>query len=363
MGAESHRGPVPARIWVMFIAALVVASAVGIVLGLAINWFPAQGSSIAHRIDTFWDVLLIISVPIAVIVLGTVIFAIARWRVRPGEENLDGPPTHGSTRLEIIWTAIPTLIIAGLCAYATILLLDIQEAPAKNARVVKVTGQQFAWSFEMNEGGKKIASNVLYVPVGEQVTFKVRSKDVIHDFWVPEWRLKIDAVPGITTSYSITPIKTGSFQIVCAELCGLGHAYMRQRVIVVSPAQYEAWVRRVSQAAAPAAPAGSGGTQTASVDPKQLFVAGKPDTGALACGSCHVLKAAGTSGAVGPNLDTSLASDDRAAQIKEMIVAPNKEIVKGYGPNIMPANYGQTLTAQEIDALSAYIDQSVHGGK
>ena len=139
MGEETRRGPVTTRTWMMFAAAMILASVVGIAIGLAIEWFPAQGSSVADDIDTFWDVLLIASVPVFVVVTGIVLFCVWRWRMRPGEERLDGPPIHGNTRLEIYWTAIPTIIIGTLCVYATILLLEIQEAPAKGTRVVEVT--------------------------------------------------------------------------------------------------------------------------------------------------------------------------------------------------------------------------------
>ena len=132
---------------------MVVASVVGIAIGLAINWFPAPGIDVAADIDTFWDVLLITSVPVFVIVTGVVLFSIWRWRMRPGEETLDGPPIHGNTNLEVVLdAAVPALLIAALCAYATILLLDIQEAPAKGTRVVNVTGEQFAWTFAMRRG-------------------------------------------------------------------------------------------------------------------------------------------------------------------------------------------------------------------
>jgi cytochrome c oxidase subunit II len=343
----------------MLVVVVLVASGIGIALGLAIDWFPAQGSTIAHKIDTFWDVLIIASVPIFVLVSTVVLFSIWRWRMRPGEEDLDGPPTHGSTRLEVIWTALPTIIIAGLCAYATVLLLDIQDSPARGTRVVNVTGQQFAWTFETRENGKRLLANHLVLPIGEAVQFKVHSKDVIHDFWVPEWRLKVDAVPGITTEYSLTPSKLGRYQVVCAELCGLGHAFMRQTVTIVRPAEYAAYVRKLT---APAAALAGGGATAAAPSGKQLFVAGNPQTGATSCGSCHTLAAASTTGQTGPNLDSALKADD-AAGIREMIADPGKEIAKGYGANIMPPNYAQTLTPQQLSALVTFIDQSVHGGK
>jgi len=352
----------------MLVVVVLLASAIGIALGLAIDWFPAQGSTIASKIDTFWDVLLIASVPIFVGVATVVIFSIWRWHMRPGEEELDGPPTHGSTRLEVIWTALPTIVIAGLCAYSTVLLLDIQDSPARGTRVVNVVGQQFAWTFATNENGKRIVTNRLVLPKGEAVQFKVHSRDVIHDFWVPEWRLKVDAVPGITTKYSVTPSKTGTYQVVCAELCGLGHAFMRQFVTVVEPAAYAAWVAKQTAGAGGAgaggtgAVTGAGGASAAQPDGKQLFVAGNPQTGATSCGSCHTMKAAGTSSQTGPNLDEFLKQDN-AAGIREMIVSPGKEIAKGYGANVMPPNYGQTLSPQELATLVTYIDKSVHGGK
>lgn len=355
---NSNRSSAPtAKQWAVLIALMIVASAILIAIFLVIDWFPVAGSNVSNEIDTFWDILLIVSIPIFVIVTSIMLFSVWRWRQRPGEEELDGPPIHGNAKLEVIWTAIPTVIIAALCAYAAVLLIDIQAAPAKGTRVVNVTGVQFAWSFETNEAGKKIKTNRLVVPVGEPVEFKVRSRDVIHDFWVPAWRLKVDAVPGITTSYSLTPVKTGTFDVVCAELCGLGHAYMRQTVTVLPREKYAAWV--ASQAKSAAAPAAGG--KTAAVDAKQLFVAGNPSTGATACGACHTLKAAGTNAQTGPNLSQMVAMSDSKAAIKEMIVNPNAEIVKGYSKGIMPANYAQTLTPKEVDALVNYIYDDVHG--
>jgi cytochrome c oxidase subunit 2 len=347
----------------MLVATIAVASIVGIAAGLAINWFPAQGSDVADEIDTFWDVLLITSVPVFVIVTAFVVFSIARWHMRPGEEKLDGPPIHGNTRLEVWWTLLPALLIAALCAYATILLLDIQEAPAKGTRVVNVTGEQFAWTFAMREGDKVIRANQIVLPEGEEVQFKIKAKDVLHSFWVPEWRLKVDAVPGITTDYKLTPTKTGRFQVVCAELCGLGHAFMRQFIRVGTQAQFDAWVNRATAPAGGGAPEGGaaqGGGGAAQADGKQLFTAGNQATAATACGACHTLSDAGTSSQTGPDLDAVLKGWD-AARIREAIVDPNKEIAQGFGANIMPPNYEQTLNAAQLDALVKYLQESVSG--
>src|ERR671931_57225 len=227
----------------------VIATAVGIAVGLSIHWFPPAASKQADKIDTLWDVLIIATVPIFVLVTVIVLFSVIECRMRRGEEQLDAPPIHGNTKLEVIWTALPAMLIVGLITYAYIVLHDIEKAPAAgNERHVAVTGQQFTWSFAYNEGGKKFTSPQWSLPVGESVKFDVRSKDVIHDFWVPDFRMKIDAVPGITTSYRVTPKRSaiGSHQIVCAELCGLGHAFMRSSATVMSKADFAAWVKKAS---------------------------------------------------------------------------------------------------------------------
>jgi cytochrome c oxidase subunit 2 len=288
-----------------------------------------------------------------------VAFSVIEFRMRPGEENLDGPPIHGNTKLEIIWTALPATLIVGLVTYAYIVLRDIEKAPAagKPERVVTVTGEQFTWSFAYNEGVKKFTTAQLYLPAGESVKFDVKSKDVIHDFWVPDFRMKIDAVPGITTHYRVTPKNPqaiGDHAIVCAELCGLGHAFMRQTAHILTKPNFAKWVAKMT-AAKPAAGGGAAGAAPA-VNAKQLFTQGDADTGATACGSCHTLADAGTTGQVGPDLDKVLKGKD-AAFIKQSILDPNKVIAPGYQPNIMPPNFGATLSAQQVDALVKYLSQ------
>jgi cytochrome c oxidase subunit 2 len=226
----------------------VIASVIGIAVALSINWFPKVASTQAEDIDTLFDVLIIASVPIFVLVEVVVLFSVWKFRMRPGQELEDGPPIHGNTKLEVIWTAIPALLLVGLCGYAYKVLQDIEEKP-KNEIVVNVTGQQFAWTFEYAGQKAKVSSEQLYLPEGTSVEFHVRSKDVIHDFWVPEFRQKIDAVPGITTKYRITPNRLGAYPVVCAELCGLGHSTMRQTVHVLPQQEFDSWMsRKVAQA-------------------------------------------------------------------------------------------------------------------
>src|ERR1700758_2792481 len=123
----------------------VIATAIGIPIALIIPWFPAEGSRQAHNIRTLYDVLLIASIPVFVMVETVVLFSVWKFRMRPGEELLDGPPIHGNTRLEIVWTAIPAILLVGLCSYAFLVLEDVEKAPAAPEMHVRVVGQQFAW--------------------------------------------------------------------------------------------------------------------------------------------------------------------------------------------------------------------------
>jgi cytochrome c oxidase subunit 2 len=335
-----------------------IASILGIVLGLVIDWFPTAGSKQAGPIDTLWDVLIICSVPVFVLVTTVVLFAVRDFRIRPGQEHLDGPPIHGNTRLEVIWTAVPAILLVSVCTYAYLVLHDIEKAPAAGTeRTIGVQGQQFTWTFAYNEGGKRFNSAQLYVPEGQSIRFNVTTKDVLHDFWVPAWRMKIDAVPGITTHYRITPTRLGDYPVVCAELCGLGHAFMRQTAHVLPKARFHAWVRKMTAGPGAAGGGAGGGAagQTAQVDAKKLFTQGN-QAGATACGGCHKLADAGTSGGVGPQLDAVLKGKD-AAFIRESILNPNAEIAKGFNADIMPGNYKQLLSKPEVDALVKYLQE------
>ena len=220
-----------------------IASALGIAAGLLIDWFPVSASGEAKEIDTLWDVCLIASVPVFVLVEVVVLYCVWKFRMRPGEEQIDGPPIHGNTRLEVIWTAIPAILLVALCTYAYVVLQDIEEARADTMEI-RVVGEQFAWTFfyPAEGGGEAVSSPQLYLPVDRPVNFTVQTKDVIHDFWVPAFRLKIDAVRGIDTSYRVTPDRVGTYPVVCAELCGLGHSTMRSTVRVVAGDDFERWL-------------------------------------------------------------------------------------------------------------------------
>ena len=328
-----------------------IASALGIALGILIDWFPTQASEEAERVDTLWDVLIFASVPIFVMVMVVVLYCVWRFRMKPGEEEKDGPPIHGNTRLEIIWTTIPAIILVALCSYSYVVLTDIEEADAR-ALNVRVVGEQFTWTFFYRNpnGGEEVSSPQLYVPRGQHVYFTVQSRDVIHDFWVPAFRMKIDAVPGVDTHLRVTPKTAGEYPVVCAELCGLGHAVMRQTAHVVEPAAFDAWLEKRAAGAEEGgeAPAGDeAGAGAGAPDGKAVFT----DAG---CGGCHALSDAGTSGGTGPDLDDVLAGKDDAF-IEQSIVDPSAEVAAGFSDGLMPKSYGDSLQPAELDALVKYL--------
>jgi cytochrome c oxidase subunit 2 len=337
----------------------VLAAIVGTIGALQIDWFPSQGAESAHKIDTLYDVLLIASVPIFILVMTVAIYSVLKFRARPGDMR-DGAPIHGNTRLEIFWVTVPFLMVTGLAIYGWVVLNDL-EAKQPNALNVNVTGRQFTWSFEYPDQGK-LTSTELVLPKDRPVEFKIHTMDVIHSFWVPQFRLKSDAVPGMTTKIRLTPDKVGRYQVVCAELCGLGHATMRNPVRVVPAAAFNSWVKKQKGGGAPAGPGAPSAPKKA--DGKQVFMSN-------GCGSCHTLADAGTNGTVGPKLDT-LAKDaakfgkqrhqSPTQYVKESIVKPGAFTVPGFPKGVMPSNFGQQLSGEQLDALVSYLLR-VSGGK
>jgi cytochrome c oxidase subunit II len=168
---------------------------------------------------------------------------------------------------------------------------------------------------------------------------------VIHSFWVPQFRLKSDAVPGLTTTIRVTPDKAGRYEVVCAELCGIGHSTMRQFVRVLPASEFDSWVSKQRESAGGGG-GGGGGEQAAAPDGEQLFTSS-------GCSGCHTLKAAGATAKVGPDLGK--LGDVDAKFIRTSIVDPNADVTKGYDPDIMPQDFGTKLSKEEIDALVKYL--------
>lgn len=260
-----------------FVAGL-IAVAIGIWLSYQIHWFPVQASTQAKNTDRLYHVLVIASIPIFVLVVTVILFSVWHFRMRPGEELKDGPPIHGNTRLEVFWTAIPAALLLALVSYSFVVLHENEKKPAGVPEVqIGVVGQQFFWDYEYPPsvtGGKLVKSYQLYLPEGYTVYFNMRSRDVIHAFWIPAFRLQEDVVPGITTHYRATLDRLGTYPVVCNLLCGSGHSLMRSAVHVVTPARFRAWLAAQERAGV--------GVASASARAPGAPV---PDVGALGAGA------------------------------------------------------------------------------
>jgi cytochrome c oxidase subunit II len=341
---EGEKHPVARMLAIGFIA-----SAIGVAICLLIDWFPVDASGSASQIDTLYDVLLICSVPVFILVMTIAIYSVVRFRAKPGDMG-DGPPIHGNTRLEVIWVTVPFIMVTALAIYGWIVLDDI-EASQPDEMIVNVTGQQFAWTFDYP--AQDVNSNELVLPVDQPIHFKIKTRDVLHSFWVPEFRLKSDAVPGLTTDIRLTPDRVGRYEVVCAELCGLGHSTMRQFVRVLPADDFESWAQRQAEEGGAGAPAGESGEGegggAAAAEGEQIFTA-------QGCGSCHTLAAANAQGTVGPDLGTLSNTDE--AFVRESIVEPSAKQSQGYPDGVMPSDFGDKLSREELDALVNYLLES-----
>jgi cytochrome c oxidase subunit 2 len=228
----------------MIAATVALAAAISAVM-LSINWDGQEASTAAPKIDDLLNVMIVLSSIVFSLVVVMLGYALWKFRAKPGDES-DGEPIHGNTRLEVAWTLIPTIIVLFAAGYSWKVLNEIEKVDS-NPMTVDVFSQQYAWSFGYPGKGMKYAQGELHVPVNRQIIFKMHSGDVIHSFWVPEWRIKKDNVPGITTTAIITPDRIGTYQLVCTELCGFGHSTMRAKVIVQSPAAFRSWVAGLKQ--------------------------------------------------------------------------------------------------------------------
>jgi cytochrome c oxidase subunit 2 len=339
-----------ATLFRLVVAMLVLTAVISVVM-LQFDWNGVAGSTQADDIDLLTDVMIVLSAFVYSIVLVMLGYSIWRYRAKPGDES-DGEPIHGNTRLEIAWTVIPTVIVLFGAGYSWFILDEIEARDADRLQV-DVTAQQFAWRFEYPEEG--VTSTELHVPVDRQAEFKLNALDVIHSFWVPEWRVKKDAVPGQRTSVVATPDREGSFEIVCTELCGVGHATMRAPVVVESPEDFDRWVSdQGGEAAGAAAPGGGAGAGALAAEGQQIF----DDQG---CSGCHTLAAAGATQTIGPDLDEVLP--DRSPQeIEQSIVDPDAVLSPGFNQGIMPDNFEDALSPDELDTLVRYLSQNAGQG-
>jgi cytochrome c oxidase subunit II len=273
---------IPVSLWTLVAGILI--SAISIWIGQHHNLLPVQASLQAPMVDGFFNLMFTIAIALFLVVEGTIVIFLFKYRRRRGDDT-DGVPIEGNVPLEIFWTAIPTLIVFVLGIYsvdvfnrmggldpaghphgaahvaqmsgsAIAATLD-QPAESKTAPsigigasstnqdkvadlVVDVQGMQYAWIFNYPESG--ITTGELHVPVGADVQLNLSAQDVIHSFWVPNFRLKQDAIPGMATQLRFVATKPGTYPVVCAELCGGYHGSMRSQVIVHTPEDYDSWL-------------------------------------------------------------------------------------------------------------------------
>lgn len=311
---------------------------------IAANLMPVQASAESLSVDWLWNLeLMMISFLFALIVV-PLFYSLVVFRRRKGEMG-EGEHFEGNTTLEVTWTIIPLFIVLTF-AYLGAYSLGETRRLNPGAMQVNVTAQQFAFSFEYPDLG--FVSDELYLPVDKQVVLKMTSRDVIHSFWVPEFRIKQDIVPGRVTEYRITPtLLTGEqpFKARCAELCGASHAYMLSNVRVVTQEDFDTWAaaRREEAAAAAQTPEGRG---------EALAVAN-------GCLGCHTIDGGAGTGPTWLNLygrqeqladGTSVIVDD--AYIHESILDPQAKIVAGYESVFMPA---YDFTDEQIADIIAFI--------
>jgi cytochrome c oxidase subunit 2 len=235
---RSLRNPfVQVVIWTLGIGSVFAA------IVLTVPWLPEQSSTAAGPVDTLYEVLAVISSYVFALVVSILLVSVIHFRRRHNDLS-DGEPIHGNARVEAVWTAIPALLMVGAAVYSGLVLADIEETKA-NTQEVQITGQQFYWTFRYEALGLKAGE--LHLVKGTPYHFKLHAKDVIHSFWVPQFRMKKDAVPGLTTDIRVTPTRTGRYTLSCTELCGLGHATMRALVVVEDQSAFDKWAAQAKK--------------------------------------------------------------------------------------------------------------------
>ncbi len=321
--------------------------------------FPDAASTIAGRVDALYLFLVAVSLFFGVLIAILIIVFAVKYRRR--SESEEPEQIHGSLLLELAWSVIPLGIAMVIFVWGATIFATIKRPP-DNALQVNVVGKQWMWKLQHMEGKREI--NELHVPVGRPVKLTLTSEDVIHSFYVPAFRIKQDAVPGRYTTAWFEATKIGTYHLFCAEYCGTEHSRMIGRVVVMEPADYQAWLATegepvpmgVAAAAAAAAPAGAaaagGGEQTLVAAGQKLFVK-------LGCQACH----SGQPGGLGPALAGVFGHEVKLADgstvlgdenyMRESIINPQAKIVAGYAP-VMPTFKGQ-VDEEQLLQLIAYI--------
>lgn len=307
-----------------------------------IGLLPVQASAQAGPIDQMVQLQLwMISFLFSLIVV-FILYSVFVFRQRKGETQ-EGAYFKGSTRLEVLWTLFPLATVIYLSFLGAQALGDVRKADPQ-AMTINVIAFQWGWSFQYPDLG--ITSSTLYLPKDKQVKLMLTSRDVIHSFWVPEFRVKQDALPGenLVKELRLTATLEGEYQVMCAELCGGSHAYMNSPVVVVSQAEFDAWAAQQSTAA------------DAPPEERGRLVA--ESTGCLGCHSLDGAQGAGPTwkGLYGSEITLADGSTVEADEdyLHESIVQPAAKIHQGFGP-IMPS-YEGTLTEEQISDVIEFIE-------
>jgi len=326
----------------VIVGILVIVIAVLTYTGLtALNLMPIEASTQAIPIDWLWNLQVIAMSFLFALIIVPLVYSLFVFRRRKGDTT-DAEHIEGNTPLEITWTIIPLFVVLSF-AYLGAYSLGETRLVDPQAMEVNVTAQQFAFSFEYPDYG--VVSEELYLPVDKQVHLNMTSRDVIHSFWVPEFRVKQDIVPGRFTEYRINPSQAGSYKVRCAELCGASHSYMLANIQVVSQSEFDDWIAKsVAEAQAAA--------QTPEARGQALTVQN-------GCTACHTTD--GSAG-IGPTWlglydeqveladGTTVTADDE--YIKESILDPQAKIVAGFETVLMPQFQ---FTEEQLADIIAYL--------
>ncbi|MBI2093192.1 MAG: cytochrome c oxidase subunit II [Candidatus Omnitrophica bacterium] len=209
-------------------------------------WLPEGISTVAPEIDRLFYIVLVLTSVVFVLVQGTLLVFLVRYRRRPGRK---ASYSHGNYRVEVVWTLIPAIILIWLAFQNQRVWSKVRGTPPPADLEVEVTAEQFAWNIRyagqdgaFNTQDDVLTINQLHLPIHQTILIHLKSKDVIHSFFVPQFRFKQDVVPGLTTHVWLSATKSGQYEIACAELCGLGHYRMRGFLTVESPEAFTAWL-------------------------------------------------------------------------------------------------------------------------
>jgi cytochrome c oxidase subunit II len=301
-----------------------------------VPFVPDSASSMSWKVDAVYFYLSGVTLFFTLLISAILIFFVIRYRRRTPYEI--PRPVAGSHKLETLWTIIPFIIAMTIFGWSAKVYFE-QYSPPQNAIEIYVVGKQWMWKIQHSTGQREI--NELHVPVGKKIKLIMTTEDVIHDFFVPAFRMKADVVPGKFTTQWFEATKTGKFHLFCAEYCGMNHSGMIGSVIVMEPREFDNWL------------SGNTGTTTPAAAGQQLYQT-------LGCASCH---GPNGEGGRGPTLlglfgkETKLVGGQtiRADEpyLRESILNPQSKLVEGFGP-IMPTFQGQ-ISEDQLVQLVAYI--------